>query len=392
MKILHIEDRFHPEMGYQINFFAKYHNPKDEFIILSSNSLSLWNKNIDEVLTSDKKFESDYNVKIVRLKAYLAKGKRYNIWIKDLFSTIRKINPDIIYIHAVESFTSLRLFLSPRMLKKYCIVTDTHTLYNQINNTIKFKLYYWFLKKSIFEKINKKQIPIFYTADENKEILEKVYKINDPNIYDCLIGTDMEVYRFDNKERENFRKLNQINSNSFVLLYTGKMNNLKQPHLILDALEFSDNNNLIVFFIGSRQTDYYNEKILPKLEKSNVYILNPVPNTELFKYYSMADVAVFPKENTLSSLDAQACKLPVIMEKNYTNENRLIFGGLVYEPGKIKDLAKKIDVLREDTELREKLRTEGYNYISKKYNYKNIVKNMEIVLDDQYSKFYESTS
>ncbi|MEZ5071174.1 MAG: hypothetical protein R2751_09435 [Bacteroidales bacterium] len=42
LKVLHIEDRFHPDMGYQINYFARYHHPSCEFYILTSGSTRLW--------------------------------------------------------------------------------------------------------------------------------------------------------------------------------------------------------------------------------------------------------------------------------------------------------------------------------------------------------------
>jgi len=49
MKILHVEDWFHPEMGYQVNFFAKYHSPEMDTWILSVNDFSLWKINADKI-------------------------------------------------------------------------------------------------------------------------------------------------------------------------------------------------------------------------------------------------------------------------------------------------------------------------------------------------------
>lgn len=391
MKILHIEDRFHPEMGYQINFFAKYHHPDNEFIILTSDSLSLWDKTVDEIVTTDRAFEKKYSVKIVRVKAILAKGKKYNIWLKGLVRKIEELNPDVVYIHAVESYTSLRLFLSKRIIHKYPLATDTHTLYNQIHNTAKFKFYYWFLKQVIFKKINKKQIPIFFTAAENQEIIKNYYKIKEENIYPCPIGTDLEVYRFDPKERKRLRSYYKYTDDTVILIYTGKMNSLKKPHLIFNALEALNNKNIKVFVIGSKQDDYYENVFRPAAEKEHAIILTPKPNTDLYKYYSMADIAVFPKENTLSALDAQACQLPVIMEEDQTNKSRLKHGGLVYKANDINDLSQKIYLLSHDQELRKKLASNGFAYISKKYNYKRIVAEMENVLSDHYKKFYASS-
>ncbi|MCF6185766.1 MAG: hypothetical protein L3J56_14300, partial [Bacteroidales bacterium] len=47
IRIVHIEDRFHPDMGYQLNYTAKYHDKNIEMHIITSNSLSLWKNSSD---------------------------------------------------------------------------------------------------------------------------------------------------------------------------------------------------------------------------------------------------------------------------------------------------------------------------------------------------------
>ena len=72
MKIVHIEDFFHPDAGYQINVLAKYQaNAGHEVIILTSEidkipdflTIFFGKDNIEQ---KDREYESKYGVKIIR--------------------------------------------------------------------------------------------------------------------------------------------------------------------------------------------------------------------------------------------------------------------------------------------------------------------------------------
>jgi len=388
MKILHIEDRFHPDYGYQLNFFAKYHSPKIEFIILSSKSSFPGNNDsIEELANKDRDFENKYKVKIYRTGQRLDKPNKSNLWLCDLKKTINELNPDIVYVHGIETYTSFRILLNS-LSEKYFIVSDTHTLLNQVSNGIKQNIYNAFIKNICAPAINKKRVIVFYTTEENKKILTDIYGINKNNVKPCLIGTDMEQYYYDDTAKRSLRKQLGISEKSNVILYVGKLNYAKNPHLILKALrniEASINTELNVIFIGYKNEDYY-QKEFGELKFNNkrikVHILNPIASDKLYAYYSMADMAVFPAENTLSALDAQACKLPVIMETDETNDERLKKGGLVYQKNNLKDLGEKIMLLLTDVSLRNKLRIEGFDYITENYNYKKIISYMETFLEN----------
>jgi glycosyltransferase involved in cell wall biosynthesis len=388
MKILHIEDRFHPSIGYQLNFIARYHNIENEMIILSSfHAFSGQDQNYDKLLQADREFEIENNVKIIRLQTLYHKNNKNNILLKGLKKTIKQINPDLIFIHGIETYTAFMVFSDKSILKKYKVVSDTHTLYNQFSNSIKFKLYLWILKKIVVSNVNKFNIPVFYTAIENMQILKKEYGVNHNLIYSFEIGTDPTIYFQDIKEGSQLKQKLNIKDNDIVLLYVGKFNKNKQPHLILQAIKQIEgqinSTSIKLLFIGTKDEKYFESFMLPIRFDSNLIEIIYIPfikNTELYKYYSMADFAIFPKENTLSALDVQACGLPVIMEKDLTNAERLKFGGLLYNKDSIKDLGNKILNLINDKQLRTKLSQEGQKYIIENYNYEKIISNMEHIL------------
>ncbi|OQX98696.1 MAG: hypothetical protein B6I20_10770 [Bacteroidetes bacterium 4572_117] len=385
IKILHIEDWFHPEMGYQLNYFAKYHSLRFEFIILSSDSLGYWSIENTQLQHLDKKYEQDHNVKIHRLPIIKRKTNKQFLLIKGLIQEIQKISPDIIYVHAIETYTSIRILMQKNILKKYTVIADTHTLLSQFNDSFSFKLYSIFFRKCIVSKVNRYKIKVFATANENHDILLNNYGIGSNLIEDTIIGTDSEVFYYDNKARLDLRRKLNIKLASTVLIYAGKFNVTKMPHLILESLKHIENeiyNEFDLVFVGSKEPEYFKTHFNYKFDNPNIkiHILDTVNNNILHQYYSMADFAVFPSESTLSALDAQLCNLPVIMENDNTNSLRLKEGGFVYKKNNLQHLAVQILKLYKNKDLRDELAIKGKKYVLDKFAYQNIVKKVESII------------
>ena len=384
MKVLHIEDRFHPGMGYQINFFARYHHPGYEFSILTSDSSRLWTATDDvtDLRKIDEAFERKYNVSIFRLPTRLDRRNRQNLWMTGLLRTIRKINPDILYVHTIESYSSLRVILSRRTLASYAVFFDTHTLLNQFQKGLKFKMHLWFFRKVASRRMEKYNAKVFATVPENQMILEREYGISPGRILYSPIGSDLSLFSYDPDWRVSLRKAEKVEPEANVLLYTGKINRRKNPHLILEAIVLIEKQikaPLYIYFVGAADKDYFEGNMKIGFTNENIYVkfVPAVPVSELFRWYSMADFAVFPDENTLSSLDAQACSLPVIMQDDMTNRERLVHGGLTYKKGDLNDLSVKILWMIENPSLRKEMGLKGRKHIIDTFDYRKIVEKME---------------
>lgn len=104
MRIVNIEDFFHPNAGYQINILPKYMVKKgiDTYIITSEmekvpdNLTKFFGKNnIEEY---DKQYEEMTGVKIIRIpvKGFLSNRA---IFTKELYKKVDELAPDIVYVH-----------------------------------------------------------------------------------------------------------------------------------------------------------------------------------------------------------------------------------------------------------------------------------------------------
>lgn len=387
-KLVHVVYQFHPEMGYDSNLFARFAHPELEVIVLTSDNLDLWNLTSKDVQIADKRIEEQYGVKILRLGSFKTGKKKAGVFMKGLNRKIEEINPEIVFYHGLESPTYAWSII--RQIGKRYITADTHTLFSQFKDvTLVGGIYLNFIfKPLIVNRLKKINAPMFYTALENKKVLQW-FGFEENQIFDNEICTDLDLFRKVDIKFKDF--LPQTHFQGKVLLYTGKFDHFKQPDFILDAIKTIEDQidfKLDLVFVGPKNEEYQNRHFNRTFTNPliQVHLLGPARNHELNQYYSAADIAVFPKQNTLSSLDAQACGLPVIMERDETNEERLKEGGLCYEPGDASDLATQILKLLKDESLVKSLSEKGRNYMHERYNYKKKMTEIQEMLLHEYLK------
>jgi len=386
LKIVHVEDRFHPDMGYQLNFTAKYYNKdKFEMHIITSESLKLWShdKNLTKkvIEQKDKDFLKKHGVQIHRLPVIFEKTHRYNLLMKNVLKKIYEISPDILFVHAVESYTSFLLLKKNKLYNDFLVCTDTHTLKSQFRNSPTEKFYFSIFNLLVLSKLKRYNSPFFYTMTENKNIIEQQYGIDPKNIFSYSLGADDEIFFPDKQSGKKLRKKLDIDENKKIVLYTGKFNFPKNPHLLIEAMKTIENDlpETVLILVGGKNKEYFDKYFTkkPEIKNTKIIILDAVKVTELNSFYNMADIVVFPTENTLSNMDSQLAGTPVIMQDDFTNREKLKYGGIMFKEGDINDMGEKILNLLNDDTLREKLGQSGHNYIVKNFSYRNIVKNME---------------
>lgn len=326
MIFVHVEDRFDPEAGYQINELlkaSKGHYKKT--YLITSDDMSVFHKEVNP--HADLKFEAENNVKIIRLKKKLQISSR--IVLKNLDKTIRTINPDIVFYHGIGDFKDIMLF-SKR--KKYIVFRDCHMSWSGSYN--KFRDIYLFIYSKVFAKIinnTKKYDKIFSLGEEETEYLLRM-GIKRNKIELLPHGYNKNTMYYSEIERNNIRKKFDIKNNEILISYIGKFDNYKRPDLIIDIFEEMDKDLLKKFkikllFLGSKQNDYmqlFNKKINESYIKKISIIHDSVKYEELYKYFSASDICIFPKETTLSSIHAQICNSIVIMENHKSNRERVI--------------------------------------------------------------------
>lgn len=380
MKILHVEDFFHPEAGYQINILPKYMTLEghDNFIITSK--IENAPQALKDFFGSEKIEEKDENyykttgVRIIRVESLGFISGR-NIFSNKIYDHIKKIDPDVLYIHGNDTLTAIRLLLKIKKIKSK-VVMDSHMLEMASKNTFA-KYFRYFYKKIITPIIIKNNIPVIRT--QNDSYVEKFLGIPISQSPWISVGSDTLLFHPNEEVKKDFRFRNQINDDDFVVLYTGKIDSAKGGKLLAEAFKqkIDSMKKVVLIIVGSFDNDYGEEvKNIYSKSENKILFFPTQKYEELPEFYQSSDIAIFPKQCSLSFYDAQACGLPVIAEDNNINIDRLSFdNGTVFQNNNINDLREKISFFANlNNESFTRIKENSLNNVNEKYNYMNLNK------------------
>lgn len=378
-RIIHIEDFFHPDAGYQVNILAKYlaQEGYDVYIItaefekLPSYLTDFFGKECIE--ERDNAYEEKYGAKIIRipLSAYVS-GRA--IYTKQIWKMIKEINPDVLYVHGCDTYIGMRVLTHCNKFNGK-VITDNHMVDVASKNPLRslFRIYY---KMRVTPCIVKNQIPVLRMVDDAyvKNRLGIPLELS-PII---SFGSDTMLFFPSTKDKAEWREKLSIENDALVICYAGKLDEYKGGKFLADALveKFNTKREIVMLIVGNT-SGKYGEEVEETFRKSQNRVLRfPTQKYEdLAKFYQCADVAVFPHACSLSFFDVQACGLPVISEKMNINEERCSHGnGMNFEEGNIEDFRSKIAAFGNMSEDEmEQMKNNSVAFIRENYDYKNIL-------------------
>ncbi|WP_346880197.1 glycosyltransferase family 4 protein [Clostridium sp. UBA3061] len=378
MNIVHIEDFFHPDAGYQINILPKYMAKQGNKVTIVTSKMDKVPNDLtaffgkDDIERRDAEYYRMTGVTIIRLKINgFISGRA--VFTKDIFKVIENLKPDILYVHGNDTLTAMRYLLRLKKID-YPLVMDSHMLemasVNRFNKV--FRVIY---KKFFAPKLIKNSIPVIRTTDDR--YVEKFLGIPLQQCPSISFGSDILLFHPDKTVKSNFRKENDIHENDFVIVYTGKIDEFKGGMLLAEAFQkkFETKRSVVLIVVGNANGEYGKE-VEQVLEKSkNRVIRFPTQKyNDLPKFYQVSDLSIFPRQCSLSFYDAQACGLPVLSEDNSINIDRVKYGnGTNFKAGSIEDFRTKIVEFVEMEKIEyEQMSINALNFVKSKYNYENI--------------------
>ncbi len=378
MKIIHIINYFQHQIGYQEYFLAKEQAEAGHNVTIISSDRYFpfpdYESTVKSILGNryiGDKVEFIDGFKIIRLKSVLEKPAQ-RIWLKGLVKQIIRIKPDLIICHGVYNYNALVTSLLRKFLK-FSIIMDSHSHYTDTYKD----------SKNILSLIMKMCFRYFIWADGNikfvavteqtKEFMIKEHKINGNNINIIPLGTDINRFRPDVVNRLQVRKVLNVPENDTLIIYTGKIVQTKDPALIIEACsDLFYNQNIKLLFVGNvgREYAYRFGKLKEAYQKYIIHI-EAVPNSEISKYYQASAIGVWPKEASMSSVDAMSCGLPIII-CDYLSERLKNENGIGIKEADLKSLKKALEKLVIDKKLCIQMGKNGRMLAEEEYSWKSI--------------------
>ena len=347
MKIVHIEDFFHPDAGYQLNILAKYMVQMGHSVTILTAETKKVPDNLkvffdcENIGVRDKCYTDKYGVKIVRvaLKTFVS-GRA--VFDRAIFRRISEEGADVIFVHGNNTLIAMQCLLRRKKIG-VPLVMDCHMLEMASKN--KFKILFETVYKAFFAPIIRREgIPVIRIQED--AYVQKCLGIPLSQCPWISVGSDTMLFHPDDVARRRFREAHEISENAFVVLYAGKLDESKGGMLLAEALKdkFCGDRELVAVIVGKSVGEYGDNVETMLGESGNRIIRLPTQRYEDLAYiYSACDLAVFPKQCSLSFYDVEACGLPVVFEDNQINSARAAHGNaVVFKQGDVQDFREKI--------------------------------------------------
>lgn len=391
MKILHIDETFHPAFGYQANPLAKFQQRQDnEVYIVTPTKEFLYpvyhefGDHGEHLVEQDAAYEKSTGVKIIRIpaKGYFMKRLVYG---KGIFDVVEKVKPDVIFVHCIETFTAMRFILKNI---NYPMMFDSHMLSMASGNKLA-RVYETAFRRILTPKIVKRKYDVIRTQDDN--YVNSHLGIPEDQTPFISFGTDTILFCPSQEVREMFRKTNGIGQDDFVVVYTGKLTEAKGGKLLAETFKDKFDVPVTLVCVGTPTSDGYGQEVKRILNESeNRIIMFPTQNyLDLAKFYQMADLSVFPKQCSMSFYDAQACGIPVLSEDNNVNVDRCSHqNGANFKAGSVDDFRTKImSFASMSQEERNKYKKNARAFVEDGYDYADIARQYTAYLMKAVNRF-----
>lgn len=382
MIYVYVTDYFSPELGYFEAFLPREQaRMGHEVHVVTSDRYSplvyqAHSELLGERVRGDGFFIEE-GIRVWRLRTLFEIS--HVIWMCGVEDKIKELRPDIVHVGGIARLTAIRIAMLKKKMNNFKLIyVDGMTL---DNSTSKLRVLYPLFRWPFSSLIRESADALVGVVDASRDFMVRRYGIAPERITVIPLGADDELFRFDEDARHELRSQLSLNERDIVFIYTGKIIPEKRLPLFVEAVKLMKTSNNIkvlkVLFVGNGLPTYIEEMkqiIRDAGLESNFRWHDAVPNAELNKFYSAADVAVWPRGASISQREAMACGLPIIIsEGSMVTELVDYANGLICQEENPSHLAEQMERLL-NPELRKEMGRNGRKFVEEKLSWKIVAR------------------
>ncbi|MGZ3917221.1 MAG: glycosyltransferase family 4 protein [Flavisolibacter sp.] len=388
MRIVCLTPWYSDGMGYAENMLPKAlaREGADVHLVSSNTQISYQAPDYDKIYGSflgpnivDCGVRQVNGFTLHRLPYYVTRKSFRGPGIKGLYAYLEQLKPDIIQAMEIDleitHIAALYCKANPCSLFTECHI-HASIFMNRKNRLKKLAGFFWKHFSRRLRDINDETRLCYAIARDVEELAVSYYKVPKKKIVLQSLGVDTDMFHPVQNEEERLSR-NQVRSElgispgEILCIYTGRFSRDKLPHCLAQAINQLQEKGLPFrgLFVGKGP-----EEDMNYIKSMKGCLVRPfVPVKELPSYYRAADIGVWPREESMSQLDAAACGLPLILSNKILVLERVEGNGLLYEEGNPQDLALKILELKE-TDKRKMMAEVGAAKIREHFSWQVIAR------------------
>lgn len=379
MIIVHVcitSNVFNEDYAYQDNLLSKAHKKMNHDVTIVTSTYAGFDKNTNAVVfaPSGKSITKD-GVKLFRLKQWLPHNINQHIhFFRGFKKIINELNPDLLFLHGVTSPNYRYLKNYKKRHPEVKIVFDSHTdLHNSCQNMVSYIYNRYFVRYLIISRIRNISNCFYGVTPARCVFLNQFYGVPSEKIHLLPMGADDDEMNINDKLtiREEIRERLRINNDDFLIVTGGKIDPLKNIHVLAEAVNKSSNKKIKLLMFGSIREDMKNT--INSLLSDRILYVGWIPSSEVYSYFYAADFVMFPGLHSVLWEQAVASKVPCAFSRIEGFEHVDIGGNCVLMDGKTWEYyLSLIDRIYLDKDYYNKLFQNSQSEKSKQFLYSQI--------------------
>ncbi len=204
------------------------------------------------------------------------------------------------------------------------------------------------------------------------DVASRFFGVPERKIDICPLGVDTLLFspirdEDGKRKRQELRKQLGFSDNEIVCVYSGRFTVEKNPLVLAQAVEklISNGHPYRALFVGNGPQ----AESIRQCKGAVVHAFVPVH--ELATYFRAGDIGVWPRQESMSMLDAAACGIPIVVNDTLIATERIEGNGLKYKQNDVDDLTRVLLSLA-SLELRRSLGTHGAEKMKNHFSWEAI--------------------
>ena len=277
------------------------------------------------------------------------------IQIKGLAKKIIELNPDVVHSVAIASLQTYIVALV-KPFYKFVIFAENHHHLSVVKpfllrsefSPVK-KVIYWLTRTLPTRLASVAVVRCYAVAPDCLEVAYRFYGVPRSKLALQSLGTDTELFRpvsngQEQVNRKDLRTSLGFHSNDLVCVYTGRFTEDKNPALLTRAISIisAKDNRWKAVFVGEGAQR-------PEIENNpNCQVVPFMRHAQLADLYRAVDIAVWPRQESMSMLDAASCGLPLVVSDSIGESKRIQGNGITYTDNDLTALVDALQILARD--------------------------------------------
>jgi glycosyltransferase involved in cell wall biosynthesis len=378
MRIVHVTNYVVPEYGYEeLNLARAQVALGHEVTILTSNFLHP--PGIFYGVLSARfprrqvaaSVESVEGVRVVRMPSWELPGRR--MWMRGLTRWLSRLSPDVVHCHNLLQVQTVRLAARKALVKTpWRLVVDDHMHSSVVRRSVAGRAFYAFHRAAVQPLLAREVDSFCAIADDTRTYLRKDCGVR-ADIELRPLGVDTDAFRPSTDARGEWRRRLDLAADGVVFAYVGKVIEAKGVHVLVEtAVRLLDaGKKFQVLVVGDLEPSYMERiRSVAASHIERFRFQGSVPHRELPGIYAAADVAVWPRQESMAVFEAMATSIPVIVSSSSGYAALVDAGpGLTFALDSTDDLAAKLTELFA-ADRRSRLGAAGRELVLRDYSWR----------------------